>query len=77
MYSEEKAIAQEFLNKNKNNPIVSVMVKEVAAMVGVSHSDRWSVVYDTIYENFDRSDVPGAAITGLTYLIEEKGEALV
>ena len=53
------------------------MVKEVAAMVDMSHSDRWSVVYDTIYENFDRSDVPRAAITGLTYLIEEKGEALV
>ena len=77
MFSEEIAIAQEFLNKNKHNPIISVMVKEVAAMVDASHSDRWSVVYDTIYENFDRSDVPRTAITGLTYLIEEKGEALV
>lgn len=77
MYNEEIAIAQEFLNNNKNNPIISVMVKEVAAMVDASHSDRWSVVYDTIYENFNRSDVPGTVITGLTYLIEEKGEALV
>ena len=77
MFSEEIAIAQEFLNKNKHNPIISVIVKEVAAMVDASHSDRWSMVYDTIYENFDRSDVPVTAITGLTFLIEEKGESLV
>lgn len=77
MYNEEKAIAQDFLNKNKNNPIISTMIKEVSAMGNVSHSDRWSMVYDTIYENFERSSVPRETVTGLTYLIEEKGEALV
>ena len=74
---KEKEIALKFLNEHKDNEVIRRMIIEVSEMTDVLHSDRWSYVYDTIFSCFNRGEVPGIVVTGLTYLIEEKGKELI
>jgi hypothetical protein len=44
-----------------------------------SHSDRWSAVFDVVFDNYSylTSSERGAIVTGLVYLVENKEEILI
>lgn len=68
MYTEEKNIAKEFLRLYANEQVVMDTLAEIKNNDYI-HSDRWSLVYDMIMENF--SAEWRKATTGLVYLVED------
>lgn len=69
MYTEEKNAAKEFLEKYGDDPIVQETINEIKNQ-GYLHSDRWSIVFDMIYDHFPEYKGTKVA-TGLVYLVED------
>ena len=67
MYTEEKAKAKEFLNEHGNDPLVIETLNEIRSS-GYSHSDRWSIVFDMVFDNYPKYR---HVTTGLVYLVED------
>ena len=78
MYTEEKAKALEFINECENlEPLKEVLMEMTNP--AYSHSDRWSAVFDVVFDNYSylAFSERGAIITGLVYLVEDKEEILI
>lgn len=78
MYTEEKAKALNFINECENlEPLKEVLTQ--ITNPDYSHSDRWSAVFDVVFDNYSylTSSERGAIITGLVYLVEDKEEILI
>lgn len=68
MYTEDKARAKEFLRLYGNDNLVKETLSGLNAF-DISHSERWSIVYDMIVENYPREW--RGVTTGLVYLVED------
>ena len=66
MYTEDKAKAKEFLKQYGNSPLIQKVIAEIRN--DYSHSDRWSLVFDVIFDNFPEYK---SVTTGLVYLVED------
>lgn len=69
MYTEEKNIAKEFLKLYANEQVVVDTLADIQDHDYI-HSDRWSLVYDMLNENFPAEWRKAA--TGLVYLVEDR-----
>ena len=71
MYQEEKDLALSFLNdcdyKDRN---IQQVIHE--ASMNMLHSDRWSIYFDVMFENYKDYPNRSKIIVGLTHLTEEK-----
>lgn len=67
-YEEEKLIAKEF-KLNANDSKLDTLLLQLESKQ-YTHSDRWSIIYGFIQENYPDAD--SQIITGLAYLVEEK-----
>lgn len=68
MFKEEKAEALEFIKLYNDDEILKNTIIELKEG-DYSHSERWSIFYDMIIENFPNEWRRVA--TGLTYLVED------
>lgn len=73
MFPIEILMAREFLKTHKFEPIISELLKILAEMENTLNSDKWSYIYDFIYENYGRIECFGYIVTGLTYLSDMGG----
>ena len=69
MYEEEKFIAREFLAKYGNDCLVILTLAKITDS-SYTHSERWSIVYDMICDNYPEWKAKGT-VTGLVYLVED------
>ena len=69
MYNEEKSVAREFLAEHGTDMLV-INTLQMIDNSAYLHSDRWSIVYDMIYDNYPEWRT-GGAVTGLVYLVED------
>lgn len=67
-FEEEKLIAKNF-EINANDSELDALLLRLESRK-YTHSDRWSIIYDFIQENYPDAD--SQVITGLAYLVEEK-----
>lgn len=72
MYTTEKNLALEFISNHGTNPAVIAAIEE-ASETGMSHSDRWSIYFDMMLENFIsfEREKRGKIVVGLAYLTDE------
>ena len=68
MYTEDKAKAKDFLEQFGNDFAIIELLSEIRSP-NYSHSERWSMVYDII-----ANDYPAwrGVTTGLVYLVEDR-----
>lgn len=69
MYTEEKNAAREFLAEYGDDMLVINTLEEIHNGYYM-HSDRWSIVYDMISDNYP-SYIRSGVVTGLVYLVED------
>ena len=68
MYTEDKVKARTFLQAHGNDTVVKETLSGLNAL-DISHSERWSTIFDMLYENYPSYK---GITTGLVYLIEDK-----
>jgi hypothetical protein len=67
-YAPEIATANQFVIDHKYDIKLQAMLRE-AAYSKYSHSERWSMIYDYIVENYPGAT--GTVVTGLAYWCEK------
>ena len=71
MYEEEKKLALKFLSEHGySDPAITSAIKEAADSFN-SHSDRWSIYFDVMFEHYKDFPERSKIITGLAYLTDE------
>ena len=68
-YVKEITYAQKFLEKHKED----IKLKQFLKMVKESkqiHSQKWSMIFDYMYENYHDECMNSSITTGLSYLVE-------
>lgn len=72
MYKEEINLAIKFLEDHGYNDPIIVAACEEAADPFNSHSDRWSIFFDVMFEHYRHYPERSKIITGLAYLSDER-----
>lgn len=68
LYINEVATAYKFLIDNKDDLKLQNFIKDMQNKK-MMHSDRWSICYDFLKENYP--DIDGSIVTGLAYYLED------
>lgn len=71
MYEEEKKLALKFLSEyGYSDPAIVLAIEEANDSFN-SHSDRWSIYFDVMFEHYKNIPERSKIITGLAYLTDE------
>ena len=68
LYANEIATAYKFLMDNKSDLKLQNFIKDMQNK-NMIHSDRWSICYDFLNENYPNID--SSIVTGLAYYLED------
>lgn len=68
-YKEEIEYAQRFLNKHKDDTELRNFLKMVKASKEI-HSQKWSMVFDYMYDHYKDECMHTSITTGLSYLVD-------
>ena len=69
-YKNEMTMAHQFIINNGHNGELRSFIHDVMYNTdGMTHSDRWSMIYDWMQEHYP--EATGSLITGLCYYCEQ------
>lgn len=68
LYQNEIASAHKFIIDHNADTSLNAFLQEMERNISLSHSDRWSLCFDFLSENYP--EATGALVTGLTYWLE-------
>ena len=68
-YKEEIEYAQRFLNKHNDGTELRDFLKMVKASKEI-HSQKWSMVFDYMYDHYKDECMHTSITTGLSYLVD-------
>lgn len=69
LYANEIASAHLFVIEHNNDIDFMNFLREMKENRDLLHSDRWSLIYDYMKENYP--EVTGSIVTGLAYWVED------
>ena len=67
-FEEEVKLAQKFLEKHKDDKDLIQFLAAVRASNDI-HSQKWSMVFDYMYEHYKKECMETSITTGLSYLV--------
>ena len=67
-FEEEVKLAQKFLEKHKDDKDLIQFLSAVRASNDI-HSQKWSMVFDYMYEHYKKECMETSITTGLSYLV--------
>ena len=67
-FEEEVKLAQEFLEKHKDDKDLIQFLAAVRASNDI-HNQKWSMVFDYMYEHYKKECMETSITTGLSYLV--------
>ncbi len=68
-YKEEIKLAEKFLNKHKEDQELRDFLSKVRK-ANTIYSQKWSMIFDYMYEHYKNECMNTTICTGLTYLCE-------
>jgi len=69
LYANEIATAHKFVVDHGSDAELQCFLYELRFRKDLTHSDRWSLCYDFLKENYP--EATGSIVTGLSYWVEE------
>ena len=69
-YSTEVALAYTFLNIHNNDTKLRGLINQLKFTPGMLHSDKWSIIYDYLYDHYINDINVDGLVTGLSYIAE-------